>query len=94
MYEFARSYLHFYKKRIAHRDLKPANVILTKDRKIKFIDLACCQRVDANTGTPAYMPPQVYANRWDLQDIWAYGTICYEIAFKKWPDENDLVFPF
>jgi serine/threonine protein kinase len=88
---------------IVHRDIKPENVFLVgnhPERTAKVLDFGISRHGEGSgnltktgmvMGTPAYMPPeQARGQRVDHRaDIYAVGTILYEMVTGKRPFEGD-----
>ena len=84
---------------IIHRDLKPSNIIIDRDGNARIMDFGIARSVksrgftDAGVmiGTPEYMSPeQVEAKDVDHRsDIYALGTILYEMLTGRAPFEGD-----
>ncbi len=94
---------------IVHRDLKPENVFLSGtdpsgDPIPKVLDFGIAQLADARMtptyellGTPQYMPPEAFngAGKVDARaDVWALGTILYEMVAGAPPFGADMASPF
>lgn len=76
-------YLH--SKNIIHRDLKPSNILLTRNYELKISDFGthkvfdskCSVFSSSQTGTYAYMAPEVIrgeSHSFSI-DVWSYGVV-------------------
>ncbi len=78
---------------IVHGDLKPGNIALTPKRQVKILDFGLARRWRASdaestdsmsrlgAGTLPYMAPEQFSGTADVRsDIWAAGTVLYEMA--------------
>jgi eukaryotic-like serine/threonine-protein kinase len=86
---------------VIHRDLKPENILITADRQPIIMDFGLVltkgarrvtySNLSATMGTPDYMAPeQVEGKRGDARtDIYALGTILYEMLAGKTPFSGD-----
>jgi len=87
---------------IIHRDLKPHNIMIDKDGNAKIMDFGIARsfqeegltRAGYAVGTPAYMAPeQVEGKEVDERtDIYALGTVLYEMVTGKPPFQGDTEF--
>lgn len=86
---------------VIHRDLKPENVLITPDWQPVIMDFGLAltkgshrvtySNLSATMGTPDYMAPeQIEGQRGDQRtDIYALGTILYEMLAGKTPFTGD-----
>ena len=86
---------------VIHRDLKPENILITNDGQPIIIDFGLAltknthrvtySNLSAAAGTPDYMAPeQIDGKRGDRRtDIYALGTIMYELLAGKTPFTGD-----
>jgi serine/threonine-protein kinase len=82
---------------IIHRDLKPANIMLDGDQP-KIVDFGIAKHLGSRSavttgrmiGTLAYMAPEQFASGMiaPCTDIWALGTIVFELVTGRLPFEN------
>jgi eukaryotic-like serine/threonine-protein kinase len=89
---------------VVHRDLKPRNIVVTPNRQVKVLDFGLAKllrpvnddtadevsRTEAGVGTLPYMAPeQLRGQATDARtDIYAVGTVLYEMAAGKRPFSN------
>lgn len=92
------AYLHSIKpKAIMHRDLKPANLLLFNRGKIlKICDFGTASAVKThmtnNTGSAAYMAPEVFAtdNYLESGDVYSWSIIFWELLVRQHPYDTSL----
>ena len=87
---------------IIHRDLKPANILLTQAQQIKIADFGIARtegaaRLTARggiVGTIEYLSPQYLEDGSSdrLGDIYALGTVAYEVITGHTPFRGESVF--
>lgn len=85
---------------IVHRDVRPANIMVLQDGSVKLMDFGIARLTrDHSTrltetgyliGSVFYMAPeQLNGQEIDSRcDIWAFGTICYELLSGRHPFET------
>lgn len=90
-----------HKNEVIHRDLKPENILITADGQPVIMDFGLAltkgahrvtySNLSATMGTPDYMAPeQIEGQRGDERtDIYALGTILYELLSGKVPFTGD-----
>jgi serine/threonine protein kinase len=89
---------------VIHRDVKPGNIMLLRDGSIKIMDFGIARVANTNTmvtragflmGTVPYMAPELFepgARADEQTDVFAYGTVYYEILTGLHPfsSETDI----
>jgi serine/threonine-protein kinase len=90
-----------HQNEVIHRDLKPENILITADGQPVIMDFGLAltkgahrvtySNLSATMGTPDYMAPeQIEGQRGDQRtDIYALGTIMYELLTGKPPFSGD-----
>jgi serine/threonine protein kinase len=90
-----------HQSEVIHRDLKPENILITSADQPVIIDFGLAltkgahrvtySNLSATMGTPDYMAPeQIEGQRGDQRtDIYALGTIMYELLTGKMPFTGD-----
>jgi eukaryotic-like serine/threonine-protein kinase len=90
-----------HQNEVIHRDLKPENILITTDEQPVIMDFGLAltkgahrvtySNLSATMGTPDYMAPeQIEGQRGDQRtDIYALGTIMYELLTGKMPFTGD-----
>ncbi len=102
--ELARAIQYCHQHGILHRDLKPSNILLSADGVPKIGDFGLAKQLDSDPGltksgmvmgTPSYMAPeQTQGRSRDVgphTDIYALGTILYEMLAGRPPFKGDSV---
>ena len=96
--------VYMHGQRVVHRDLKPENILITGEGRLKIMDFGIALDEEARRltwsglsstiGTPDYMAPeQVSGRRGDARtDIYAFGTILYEMLTAELPYTGDNVY--
>ena len=98
--ELGRILHQLHSANIAHRDLKPENVMITRELKLKVIDLGYGQDLSGSDqsgfaktrlGTPMYMAPEVEIGK-PYQgadaDVFAFGTMLFVAKVIAYPWER------
>jgi serine/threonine-protein kinase len=88
---------HAHINQIVHRDVKPANIMLLNDGTVKIMDFGIARLLSSHStrltqhgnliGTISYMAPEQFLGNDvnELSDIFAYGTIFYELLTGEHP---------
>ena len=96
--------VYMHSQRVIHRDLKPENILITDSGQVKIMDFGIAldesarrltwSGLSSTIGTPDYMAPeQVSGRRGDVRtDIYALGTLLYEMSTGSLPFEGDNVY--
>jgi eukaryotic-like serine/threonine-protein kinase len=96
--------VYMHGQRVVHRDLKPENILVTASGLLKIMDFGIALDEEARRltwsglsstiGTPDYMAPeQISGRRGDARtDIYALGTILYEMFTGELPYTSDNVY--
>ena len=93
----SRAFNFMHKNSIAHRDIKTHNVLITENLDVKICDFGLAQNFkELNkghgqfSGTPSYMAPEMFNKKpySEKVDIFAFGTIIWEIFSRKTPFFN------
>lgn len=89
--------LYLHTSDIVHRDLKSHNILLDENLNAKLCDFGLARpKSDLNSGsakfsgTPAYMAPEILQKKLydEKVDVFAFGTLVWEIATRKIPFEG------
>jgi serine/threonine-protein kinase len=96
--------VYMHSQGVIHRDLKPENILVTENGQVKIMDFGIAldesarrltwSGLSSTIGTPDYMAPeQVSGRRGDVRtDIYALGTMLYEMLTGNLPFEGDNVY--
>lgn len=99
--KIAHGMAYCHENDVIHRDLKPENILITSDWQPVIMDFGLAltkgshrvtySNLSATMGTPDYMAPeQIEGQRGDQRtDVYALGTILYEILAGKTPFTGD-----
>lgn len=84
---YAMEYLHSLKPIIIHRDLKSHNVLKDFNGNYKLCDFGLVMVKNNNSGTPAYMPPELLLNKSFNKsvDVYSYGIFLNELLTQEIP---------
>ena len=103
-HQICKALMYMHSEGVVHRDLKPENMLVTDDGQIKIMDFGIAldesarrltwSGLSSTIGTPDYMAPeQVSGRRGDARtDIYALGTILYEMLTTELPYAADNVY--
>ena len=101
IWKIADGMAYCHQNEVIHRDLKPENILVTEDGQPVIMDFGLAltksshrvtySNLSATMGTPDYMAPeQIEGQRGDQRtDIYALGTIFYEMLAGKTPFSGD-----
>jgi len=94
--QVASGLLTMHQRGVYHGDLKPGNIMLTKDGKVKLIDLgtAWIKGRDKNRiqGTPQYIAPETVSDKVvdDKTDIYNFGATMYRMFTGLYANTGDI----
>ncbi len=96
--EIAEALAHLHAHDWMHLDLKPENLVVSRSGVLKLCDFDTTLPIPATpiklpkkSGTPLYMPPEVF-NGWGVDqraDIYSFGVTVYELVTQSKPFEGD-----
>ena len=96
--------VYMHSQGVIHRDLKPENILITDSGQVKIMDFGIAldesarrltwSGLSSTIGTPDYMAPeQISGRRGDVRtDIYALGTMLYEMLTGRLPFEGENVY--
>jgi eukaryotic-like serine/threonine-protein kinase len=79
---------HAHARGVIHRDLKPSNVLLSPERRAVISDFGLAHLPDADAvllraGTPSYMAPEQFLDRWrdfgPWTDLYGFGCLVWTL---------------
>ena len=88
---------YIHSRGYVHRDLKTQNMLLDKNLDLKLCDFGLTKKNNElnsgsgqYAGTPCYMAPELFDKKFydEKIDIFAFGTIVWEIYTQKIPYSN------
>ncbi len=102
IYSIVSGIAYLHRHGICHRDIKPENILFDpKSGELKIIDFGIAkmckytnQRLEmwTNTGTLHFKAPEMFNGSYnEIIDMWALGVITYDMAYKKFPFDNEYV---
>jgi eukaryotic-like serine/threonine-protein kinase len=92
--QIASALVLMHRRGVYHGDLKPGNIMLTKDGKVKLIDLgtAWIKGRDKNRiqGTPQYIAPETIESKVvdDKTDIYNFGATMYRMFTGRYANQG------
>ncbi|MFH0902763.1 MAG: serine/threonine-protein kinase [Pseudomonadota bacterium] len=100
----ARAVAEAHRNSVLHRDLKPENILLAKDGRLRVLDFglariatagdsAATTRTGTVCGTPRHLAPEQWRGMesTEASDVWAIGTVLYELVSGRRPYEEHPV---
>ena len=88
MSQVCRALSALHARGLVHRDLKPGNLMMGADGSCTVMDLGIVKQIDeasdaatsSTTGTPRYMPPEMFSNQSvdGRADLYSLGIIAYQ----------------
>jgi serine/threonine protein kinase len=92
--QVASALVTMHRRGVYHGDLKPGNIMLTKDGKVKLIDLgtAWIKGRDKNRiqGTPQYIAPETVENKVvdEKSDLYNFGATMYRMFTGRYANQG------
>ena len=89
--QLADALAHVHARGMLHRDVKPGNIGFTSNGAVKLLDFGLTGADHHAAGTPAYLPPEVFAGAAPgvAVDLWGLATVLREACA---PDDRLSAF--
>jgi len=106
--KLARTIKLLHKQGICHRDVKPSNVMIDTNDEVKLLDFGIAKNTQVTDpqltrpgqcpGSPLYMAPEQIVDQGSQvqlsdSDIFAFGTLIYEVLTGQLPYDVEFLHP-